>query len=305
MALPSFVGVGAAKSGTTMIFQIMTQHKDIFMPKQKECHFFNSDELYRYGSHYYESRFFAGHTSEKVLGEITPLYMLYDDAPARIFETLGPDVKLIFCFRNPAKRAFSNYLQNVRMTWEDESFSKALELETQRIVDDYRYGLVRAYRHGGYYSQQLGNFLKYFPKENMFFIVFEDDLLSRRKKTMAELFKFLGVEHQQGINFDVSGNKSKPPIIQTVKDKPLYYVNNDQKYKLPTGSIVFTTGFPGIDRVIVNPSDKTRLYFSKLDKVMTRELDGTLEAELLQRYFREDIKRLESMIDRDISIWLG
>ena len=74
--------------------------------------------MYRYGAHYYESRFFTGHTTEEAVGEITPLYMLYDDVPARIYETLGADVKLIFCFRNPAKRAFSNYLQNVRMTWE-------------------------------------------------------------------------------------------------------------------------------------------------------------------------------------------
>ena len=303
MALPNFLGVGAAKSGTTMIYQIMSQHRDIFIPKQKECHFFNSDELYRYGTHYYESRFFTGHTTEKVVGEITPLYQLYEDVPARIYETLGADVKLIFCFRNPAKRAFSNYLQNVRMTWESESFDRALELETQRIVADYRYGLVRAYRHGGYYSQQLGNFLKYFPKQNMFFIVFEDDLLRNRNKTIAELFAFLGVNQQQGINIDVSGNKSSPPKIQTVGDKPLYYVSNDQKRKLPTGSIVFTTGFPGIDRVIVNPSDKTRLFFNNLQKVMTRKLDAEVEGELMQRYYMDDIKRLETMIDRDLSVW--
>ena len=67
MALPGFIGVGAAKSGTTMIYQIMAQHRDIFIPKQKECHFFNSDELYRYGTHYYESRFFTGHTTESGL----------------------------------------------------------------------------------------------------------------------------------------------------------------------------------------------------------------------------------------------
>ncbi len=72
---------------------------------------------------------------------------------------------------------------------------------------------------------------------------------------------------------------------------------------MPTGSIIFTTGFPGIDRVIVNPSDKTSLYFDKLHKVMTRKLDAEVADELLQRYFMDDIKRLESMIDRDLSVW--
>ena len=223
MALPGFIGVGAAKSGTTMLYQIMQQHKDIFMPRQKECHFFNSDEMYRYGTHYYESRFFAGHATEKAVGEITPLYMLYEDVPARIYETLGPDVKLLFCFRNPAQRAFSNYLQNVRMLWECESFARALEPETARICSDYRFGMVRAYLHGGFYAQQLGNFLKYFSSENMFFVVFENDLLQHREETIRKLFAFLEVRQDVTVNLDVSGNKSAPPKIQMVGDKPVFY----------------------------------------------------------------------------------
>lgn len=286
-----------------MLYQIMLQHKDIFIPKGKECHFFNSDEMYRYGAHYYESRFFTGHTTEKVVGEITPLYMLYKDVPARIHETLGPDVKLIFCLRNPAKRAFSNYLQNVRMLWEDESFERALELEPERIVDDYRFGLVRAYIQGGYYAQQLEKFLKYFPLENMFITVFENDLLDNRKQTIVNLFSFLGVDWDESINLNVSGNKSSPPNLQIVKDKSIFYVSNSRKYELPKGSIVYTTGFPGIDRVIVNPSDKTATYFNKLEKEMTKEIDEGFENDLLERYFTDDIKRLETIIDRDLSVW--
>jgi hypothetical protein len=305
MALPGFIGVGAAKCGTTMLYQIMLQHKDIFIPKEKECHFFNSDEMYSYGAHYYESRFFADHANEKAVGEITPLYMLYDEVPARIHKTLGPDVKLIFCFRNPAKRAFSNYLQNVRMLWEGEGFEMALELEAERIADDYRFGLVRAYIHGGYYSQQLENFLGYFPRQNMFFIVFEEDLLNNKKDIIADLFNFLGVDWDSNINLNVSGNKSTPPKLLIVKDKPIFYVKNNRKYKLPTGSIVYTTGFPGIDRVIVNPSDKTAEYFNKLEKEMTKEINAELVNDLMDRYFLDDIKRLETMIDRDLSAWYG
>jgi len=229
--------------------------------------------------------------------------MLYNDVPARIHVTLGPDVKLIFCFRNPAKRAFSNYLQNVRMLWEDESFEKALELEAERIADDYRFGLVRAYIQGGYYAQQLENFLKYFPKQNMFFTVFEEDLLDKREKTIADLFLFLDVKWVENINLNVSGNKSIPPKLQIVKDKPIFYVSNNRRHELPTGSIVYTTGFSGIDQVIVNPSDKTATYFNKLEKEMTREINEEFANDLLDRYFTDDIKRLETIIDRDLSVW--
>jgi hypothetical protein len=303
MALPGFIGVGAAKSGTTMLFQLMSQHRDIFIPRQKECHFFNSDELYGYGAHYYEARFFTGHISEKICGEITPLYMLYEDVPGRIMQTLGPEIKLVFCFRNPAKRAFSNYLQNVRMLWEGESFPRALELESERLAADYRFGLIRAYIHGGYYSQQLTNFLRLFPRENLFIIIFEEDMFNNREKTFSRLLSFLEVGEDDKVNFKVSGNKSLPPKLQIVEDKPLFCKQNNRRIKLPAGTIIFTTGFPGIDRIIINPSPNTSQYFNKLRDVLTTKIDKQYEADLIQRYFMQDIKQLEDLIDRDLSVW--
>ena len=111
------------------------------------------------------------------------------------------------------------------------------------------------------------------------------------------------MEWDENINLNVSGNKSSPPNLQIVKDKPIFYVSNSRKYELPRGSIVYTTGFPGIDRVIVNPSDKTAEYFNKLEKEMTKEINAELVNDLLGQYFTDDIKRLETMIDRDLSVW--
>ena len=139
----------------------------------------------------------------------------------------------------------------------------------------------------------------------MFFIVFEDDLIDNREKTITRLFSFLGVEQDENINLDVSGNKSSPPSVKRVRDKPVYYVNKGQKQQLPRGTILFTTGFPGIDRVIVNPSQRTTMYFNKLHKNMTRQLDGQVADKMLQQYFSGDIERLETMIDRDLSVWYG
>ena len=36
MALPGFLGVGAAKSGTTMLHQILVQHEEVFLPGRKD-----------------------------------------------------------------------------------------------------------------------------------------------------------------------------------------------------------------------------------------------------------------------------
>ena len=38
---PNFLVVGAAKSGTTSIFNYLNQHSEIYIPEVKECRFFS------------------------------------------------------------------------------------------------------------------------------------------------------------------------------------------------------------------------------------------------------------------------
>jgi hypothetical protein len=41
---PNFLGLGAAKSGTTKLATLLRQHPDVFIPKKKGLHFFDQDE---------------------------------------------------------------------------------------------------------------------------------------------------------------------------------------------------------------------------------------------------------------------
>ena len=41
MSLPNFMCIGASKSGTTSLYDILKQHSDIFLPSFKEPHFFD------------------------------------------------------------------------------------------------------------------------------------------------------------------------------------------------------------------------------------------------------------------------
>ena len=40
--LPNFLGIGAARAGTTWIARNLAQHPDIFIPYKKELHFFDT-----------------------------------------------------------------------------------------------------------------------------------------------------------------------------------------------------------------------------------------------------------------------
>lgn len=53
MTLPSFLGIGAMRSGTTWLDQMLRSHADIYMSeRRKEVHFF--DQYYDRGLSWYE-----------------------------------------------------------------------------------------------------------------------------------------------------------------------------------------------------------------------------------------------------------
>jgi hypothetical protein len=116
--LPSFLVIGATKSGTTALYDYLRQHPAIFMPALKEPRFFlydGSEDSARFPVRSLEEyeALFAPVTTETALGEATPQYLTSWAAMERIHETL-PGARLIAALRDPAERAFSIYLMNLR-----------------------------------------------------------------------------------------------------------------------------------------------------------------------------------------------
>ena len=94
--LPNFLCVGTQKAGTSTLFEILRQHPDIFLPPEKETHFFYSDGNYAQGASWYKAAFYSDWAGQKVIGDITPEYMFRKNVPERIKATLGADVKIVF-----------------------------------------------------------------------------------------------------------------------------------------------------------------------------------------------------------------
>ncbi len=110
--------------------------------------------------------------------------------------------------RNPATRAFSHFLMSCRQGYEHGQFEDAIELEKDRIgmgksLDDKRHF---SYVDRGYYGKQIDLFLKFFPKENMLFIVFEEFMKNPEEQTKA-IFEFLGVTTDIPIEFSMHSNE--------------------------------------------------------------------------------------------------
>ncbi|MCS4191517.1 hypothetical protein GGP51_003013 [Salinibacter ruber] len=210
---PDFIIIGAQKSGTTALFDYMTQHPQILAPAIKEVHYFDRGEVRENGISFYRSHFWSQDYKDRwaeevgapvVCGEATGAYIFYPPV-ARLVAEAVPDVRLIALLRNPVHRAFSQYQHNRRRRPEEEplSFDEAVRAEDDRVAEDERklrsnplheaktlkkYSYVRR----GLYYQQLQRWLEYFDREQLL-ILHSKDLRETPDQVLQDVFGFLGV----------------------------------------------------------------------------------------------------------------
>lgn len=190
MRLPDFIIVGAMKAATSSFAADLARHPFIEMAP-RELHFFNSEGNFKKGLAYY-SDFFKGMSADAIVGEKTPSYANHPLAAQRMGEIL-PKAKLIWLFREPVSRAYSHYNFFVGRGKEWRSFSRAVKGEQgQREVD-----LIRRYLDRGIYVKQVERYLRYFPKTQMLFLLYED-YVKDKQQVLQNTFDFLGVSsHHQ------------------------------------------------------------------------------------------------------------
>lgn len=106
----SFVIGGAQKSGTTALYKYLAKHPDIHLSARKEPHFFDQEDPAFFLSPDYSvyHKFFDPEGPHQLLGEATPIYMYWYEAPRRIWQ-YNPQMKWIIVLRNPVERAFSHW----------------------------------------------------------------------------------------------------------------------------------------------------------------------------------------------------
>ncbi|MBU6275957.1 MAG: sulfotransferase [Planctomycetes bacterium] len=99
-----FLGIGAQKSGTSWLYEVLRQHPEVRFPGVKEVHFW--DQQRHLGLDWYRG-LFAGDDPRRA-GEITPAYAILPAAVIAEVHAAFPDVRLIYLIRNPIQRAWSS-----------------------------------------------------------------------------------------------------------------------------------------------------------------------------------------------------
>jgi hypothetical protein len=310
-AIPNFFIVGAARCGTTSLFEALSHHSDVYCCPVKEPNYFALDltaqrgtieEARRHGvlidrpfvsilepprvavttDYAAYLRLFELWNGQKAVGEASTSYL-----PSRVAaqEIAGrfPDARIIVILRDPVARAHSEYLMHRQLGRVLGTFREAINPELndiERGAPDMR-GMVFC----GFYAQQVKRYLARFRREQILFLLF-DELISNQIRVLERVFCHLGVDPGQAHHI------------------PLGWENKSRLAR-----------FPSLDRFLLRTGKRTSLLRAipgplrhRMRSVFytSREpisLDPD-DRDILLKLFREDIEVTATLINRDLSHWV-
>jgi hypothetical protein len=206
-----FIVAGAQKSGTTALHYFLKKHPRIALPNRQELHFFDDEEIFSRPVDYellhrHFRPILRSATPKKsglakpfgVAGESTPSYLYWKPAMERIWN-YNPEIELVILLRSPIDRAFAHWNMQRFKDREPLDFLDALKEEPRRIAQPLTIESRRfAYVDRGFYSGQLERVFKFFPREQIKIVKFED-FRDRKQETLDGIFEFLGVKPLRGV----------------------------------------------------------------------------------------------------------
>ena len=178
--LPDFLCLGAQKSGTTTLHELLSRHPGVYLPSCKEVQYFTLES--NQDTRWYSAHFQRANTNQSC-GEITPYYLFHPAAPLRI-HTLLPDAKLIILLRDPVERALSGYFHSVRHGFESSAMEDAFARENERLFGTAEILFVPGGRHDSHqhhsylsrsrYELQIERYRQFFNPSQLLLIRSED-----------------------------------------------------------------------------------------------------------------------------------
>jgi len=261
---PTFIIIGAVRSGTTSLYEYLENHPNVLPPIKKETAFFNyayheNPKWYRmyFPSIYEKIDYHQSYEKFFISGEATPAYLIDPRVPSRISKIL-PDIKLIILLRNPIDRALSHFHHNVLTGIEKLSFEQSIKSERDRINSSfekikkeqssynensisYFLRMLRfkpetyfkfSYLHTGHYFEHLKNWFNVFSKEQLM-IIKSEDFFDQPKMVFRQVQEFLGLQYFELERYWHAWEIKYPPMDNDLREylKKYFAPHNQKLYK--------------------------------------------------------------------------
>lgn len=222
--------VGTQKGGTTTLDGYLRLHPAICMASKKEVHFFDDDRYFVHGKVDYGAyhSFFDPRPSHRLLGETTPSYMYWLDAPRRIWE-YNPDIKLISVLRNPSNRAYSHWNMQRDRGRDTRSFWVAIHNEFDKTKQSLPLqNRPYSYIGRGFYAEQIRRLRSYFP-ETQILILKSEAFWQTPSESLDSIWSFLGVDSLGGSESLI---KHARPYISSMTRREREYLRDTFEYDI-------------------------------------------------------------------------
>ena len=282
-----FFLIGAARCGTTTLYNYLNNCDDIFLPSVKEPNFFSDVDSPK--TEDYKLPVPGEKHHAKIINDVNVYNMLYayaletqlkgDTSPSYVWDTNvakklfthNPEAKIIISLRHPIDRAYSHYIMNHYTGVDNENtFEEALKAPINSI-----WGSCNQYLEMGLYYNQVKAYFDVFPKEQIKILIYED-WINNLELEIKGLFEFLGLAAVDSI-FDKTVESNK---IQLVKKKALLNFLRQNKIKALIKNL--------ISQKRVNT---LKAYFFNDNSKEIEKIKPDLRQELILK-FKEDIKNL-------------
>jgi len=295
--LPNFLIIGVQKAGTTSVYNYLKAHPQIYMSPHKETNFLakdpNNQSPRKPPKYSHQKRIdtfekycelFQDVTDEIAIGEASPNYMSNYKVVTKQIKHYVPDAKLIAILRHPADRAYSDYLMHVR-----DAIGNPRSLSEQIVTKGKQSGTLKK----GFYGEHLSYFYEHFDRDRIKIFLYED-LRKDSQGLMKEIYRFLGVDDNYTPDTSKKVQEAKVPKNQTLNQ----LLNTPNPLRKTTAKVLNT----------LLPATLVQNVRQKLvDLNQSKEKVAPLSAEERQQlieFYREDILKLQELIQRDLSHWL-
>jgi hypothetical protein len=292
---PDFLVIGAAKAGTTALYKAICRHPRVYKPMVKEPGYLNFPDIQprfkgpggeRANRHTISTRnqyldLYKHCPSEQLTGDFSIGYLDNWQAPASAKKWL-PNAQVIALLRHPVERAYSQYLHLRQESAESNtSFEQAWGESDWRQAENWRPAYW--YQHRGFYARHLYNWLRFFPR-NQLLILFYEDWLQNPQGVLSQIWHHLGVQDIADLKITRENVSSRQPRWTWLNhhENPVRHL---AQRTLPLWARDAITTAVGTVNLQPGPT-----------------LDPSLRARLANTY-HDDISQLEALTGRDLTAW--
>jgi hypothetical protein len=264
--------IGCFKSGTTSLYQYLTQHPEISACREKEPNFFASDEHWQRGMDWYRGLWPPD--AGPILMEGTMLYTwtpMLPNAAERI-ASIDEDFRFLYIMRDPIERAESHIMY---------SASRGYVYPDDPVGDQWLMEVSK-------YAKQLDEYASRFGRDRLHLLTLEA-LKENPKQELKRACEFLGI--QSNVAFDTS-TRHNPTKEKTVNGPVWNWLRDFGGLRALVRQI--PRSWRGKVRHLVNPTAEQAEDQYALTPDQRRRF---LEA------LSDDLHRLEHVYGLDISRW--